>query len=159
MKTKCSPNLLPARFLPRSQAVGRRGFTLVELLLVLAILAILAGIIYPNYARRGEHARVTATQTQIASLKGALATFEVDNGYYPHGPGGLVELVVRPASAANWHGPYLETVPKDAWGREFTYVAPGKVQTTAFDIISAGPDGRFGTADDITNYPERPGKH
>src|SRR5215467_5349009 len=92
---------------------SRRGFTLVEMLLVLVILATLAAIVYPKVMGRSEQARITAAQTQIANFKTALDAFEVDNGYYPKGKNGLMDLVQQPRDATSWHGPYLETIPAD----------------------------------------------
>src|ERR1700759_2448236 len=92
-------------------ATGARGFTLVEMLLVLVILATLAAIVYPKVAGRSEQARVTAAQTQIGNFKTALNAFEVDNGYFPKGKNGLVDLIQKPQDAPNWHGPYLDSIP------------------------------------------------
>src|SRR5512136_2401030 len=91
------------------------GFTLVEMLLVLVILATLAAIVYPKVMGRSEQARVTATQAQIGNFKTALDAFEVDNGYYPKGRNGLQDLIVQPRDAVSWHGPYLQSdaIPKD----------------------------------------------
>ena len=132
---------------------AQRGFTLIELLLVLVILGILAAIVVPKFANRGEQARQTAAKTQIGAFSTALNTFEVDNGYYPRGKDGLAALVSKPNEAANWRGPYLEGgIPNDPWGRPFLYEYPGKHNTTSYDISSAGFDGREGTEDDITNW-------
>ena len=89
----------------RKPALARQGFTLVEMLLVLVILGVLAAIVYPKVAGRGEQARVTSTQTQISAFKTALDSFEVDNGYYPKGRNGLLDLVQKPRDAVSWHGP------------------------------------------------------
>ena len=86
-----------------------QGFTLIELLLVLAILGILAAIVVPKMAGRSEDARKQAAVTQMSAFKTALNTFEVDNGYYPKGQNGLLDLIQRPRDAQNWHGPYLDT--------------------------------------------------
>jgi general secretion pathway protein G len=99
----------------------RSAFTLVEMLLVLVILATLAAIVYPKLAGRSEQARVTAAATQIASFSTVLDAFEVDNGYYPKGKGGLLDLVQQPRDAQNWKGPYLKELPKDPWGHEYSY--------------------------------------
>ena len=133
---------------------GQRGFTLVEMLLVLVILGVLAAIVYPKVAGRGEQARVTSTKTQIAAFKTALNLFEVDNGYYPKGRNGLLDLVQKPRDAVNWHGPYLETLPKDPWGNDYIYECPGKHNAGSYDIMSMGPDLRSGTEDDIGNWEE-----
>jgi general secretion pathway protein G len=118
------------------------GFTLVEMLLVLVILATLAAIVYPKVVGRGEQARVTAAQTQIANFKTALDSFEVDNGYYPKGRNGLNDLIKQPQDAVSWHGPYLESIPKDPWGNDYSYECPGKYNPTSFDVSSAGPPGK-----------------
>lgn len=128
-----------------------RAFTLVEMLLVLVILATLAAIVYPKLAGRSEQARVTAAQTQISSFSTALDAFEVDNGYYPKGKSGLLDLVQQPRDSQNWRGPYLKEIPKDPWGNEYTYECPGRMNPTSYDLISSGPDGKSGSEDDITN--------
>jgi general secretion pathway protein G len=127
------------------------AFTLVEMLLVLVILGILAAIIYPNINDRGRDARIAATKTQITQLETCLNAFEVDNGYYPKGPNGLNELIERSSDAVDWHGPYVKHLPRDGWGREFSYQCPGKLNPSSYDLVSAGPDGVMGTEDDITN--------
>jgi general secretion pathway protein G len=128
------------------------GFTLIELLLVLAILGILAAIVVPKMAGRSEDARKQAAATQISAFKTALNTFEVDNGYYPKGQNGLQDLVQRPRDAQNWHGPYLDNIPKDPWGRDYSYSYPGRNNASGYDIASPGPDGQLGNEDDITNW-------
>lgn len=133
----------------------RRGFTLVELLLVLVILGTLAAIVVPKFAGRTEQARVTAAQAQIANFGVVLDAFEVDNGYYPKGKDGLDDLIVRPRDAQNWRGPYLKgEIPKDPWGNEYVYECPGKYNEDSYDLMSAGPDGRAGGDDDITNWTQ-----
>ena len=131
-----------------------RGFTLVEMLLVLVILGTLAAITYPNMAKHGLRARITATKTQIQVLRTALAQFEMDNDHYPQGRNGLLELVQRPRDAKGWRGPYLEkkVIPRDAWGRDFIYECPGKHSPESYDIIALGQDGIEGTEDDIASW-------
>jgi general secretion pathway protein G len=120
---------------------GRRsGFTLVEMLLVLVILAVLAAIVYPRISGRTEQAKVTSASTQITLLSGAINNFEVDCGYYPKS---LDDLFTAPSNATGWHGPYLEKgVPLDPWGAPYTYTFPGKKNPAGFDLISAGPPGK-----------------
>jgi len=128
-----------------------QGFTLVEMLLVLVILATLAAIVIPKMAGRSQQAKVTSAQTQINSLELALDAFEVDNGYYPK-TGALDDLVEQPAGATNWKGPYLKKIPLDPWGGPYTYDYPGKHNPSGYDLMSNGPDGQAGTEDDITNW-------
>ena len=134
---------------------GHRAFTLVELLLVLVILGTLAALVYPKFAGRTEQARNTAAQTQLASFSTALDAFEVDNGYYPKGRNGLQDLVQQPRDAQGWKGPYLKDIPVDPWKNAYTYECPGKHNPSLYDLSSAGPDGRPGTDDDITNWTKK----
>lgn len=134
----------------RFHTVQNRGFTLVEMLLVLVILATLAAIVYPKFTGRTEQAKTTAAKTEIASIMLALNSFEVDNGYYPKS---LAALMDQPSDASNWHGPYLEKgIPKDPWGNDYAYEYPGKHTANGFDLMSMGADGRAGTDDDITSW-------
>jgi general secretion pathway protein G len=118
---------------------AQRGFTLVEMLLVLVILATLAAIVYPKVMGRGEDARRTAALTQISSFKTALDSFEVDNGYFPKGRNGLADLVQKPRDAANWHGPYLDNIPNDPWQQPYAYDCPGRHNPASYDVYSPGP--------------------
>ena len=126
---------------------SRSGFTLVEMLLVLVILATLAAIVIPKMAGRSQQAKVTAPATQISSFKTALESYEVDTGAFPKG-GNLGELVN--SSVQGWRGPYLDRIPDDPWGSPYVYEYPGKHGT--FDLMSPGPDTRAGTDDDITSW-------
>jgi general secretion pathway protein G len=133
----------------------QRAFTLVELLLVLVILGVLAGIVVPKFAGRKEQAQKAAAVTQIGTFSTALDLFEVDNGYYPKGRNGLADLMQQPREATSWKGPYLRgDVPLDPWGNAYIYECPGRHNPTGFDIMSMGPDGREGGDDDITNWQQ-----
>lgn len=137
----------------RPPAARRRGFTLIELLLVLVILGILAAIVVPKFSGRTEQARITAAQSQIATFNTALDAFEVDNGYYPKGKDGLLDLVQQPRDQQNWRGPYLKSdIPNDPWGRPYLYECPGRRNPSSYDLSSLGPDGQEGTDDDISNF-------
>ena len=139
----------------RHRSARRGGFTLVEMLLVLVILATLAAIVIPKMAGRSQQAKVTAAASQISSFETVLDQFEVDNGYYPKS-GNLNDLLEQPANAPNWKGPYLSKgVPPDPWGNAYTYEYPGKHHANGYDLASAGPDGRMGTDDDINNWENK----
>ena len=130
------------------------GFTLVELLLVLTILGILAGLVVPRFAHKTEQAKLTAAKTQISMLGTALDNFEIDNGCYPSGKDGLKQLVVPSKDASEWRGPYVkgDIIPLDPWGNPYVYTTPGKYNPDGYDLESAGEDGRIGTDDDICNW-------
>ena len=143
----------------RKNSWPRRGFTLVELLLVLSILAILASIVLPKFSGVSQKAKISAAKTDIASFKTALSMFEVDMGYYPKGRTGLEDLVRKPSGTliAKWHK-YLDVdkVPVDPWGRAYVYENPGKHNPDSFDIYSLGPDGKGGN-DAIGNWTSTAG--
>ncbi|MCM8757300.1 MAG: type II secretion system major pseudopilin GspG [Candidatus Omnitrophica bacterium] len=133
--------------------IRKAGFTLVELLLVLVILATLAAIVVPKFTRRSEQARITAARTDIANLEVALDTFEIDVGRFPTTEEGLQALVEAPADTPNWKGPYIKRgVPKDPWGNPYQYKCPGDHNPNGYDLFSFGPDGREGGNDDIDNW-------
>jgi general secretion pathway protein G len=131
----------------RTNSWRQRGFTLVELLLVLTILAILAAIVLPNIGLRSEQARETAAKADIANLSTAIDMFEVDNGCYPRGTEGLQSLMNKPRDVQNtWKGPYLKKnkIPLDPWKRPYIYENPGKHNPTTYDLYSRGKDGDAG---------------
>jgi len=132
----------------RTNSGRRHGFTLVELLLVLSILAILASIVIPNLVGRAEKAREIAAASDIANIVTALSMFEVDNGYLPKGGEGLQSLITKPREAQNtWKGPYLQKgkVPLDPWKRPYVYEIPGKHNPSSFDLYTRGKDALGGT--------------
>ena len=145
----------------RKRCSGRRsktksGFTLIELLLVLVILASLAAIVTPKFAKRSEQARITAAKTQISQFEVALDAFEIDLSRYPTTTEGLRALVERPTSDADdWQQPYLRRdVPQDPWGNDYVYRYPGQYNDQGYDLYSFGPDRKLGGGDDITNWTE-----
>ena len=139
----------------RGHVCTTNHFTMIELLLVLAILATLAAIVVPKFSGRSEQARVTAAQTEISSIELALDAFEIDNGFYPRGKDGLDSLFTEPDDATNWRGPYLrKPVTNDPWGNPYIYEAPGSHNESGYDLMSAGPDGRTGSEDDILSWVE-----
>ena len=139
----------------RNLATRQRGFTLVEMLLVLVILATLAAVVVPKFAGRSKQAKVTATKSQISNLEIAIDSFEIDMGYFPKAGNDLRDLVAEPNSnnVQDWHGPYLKKgIPRDSWGNDYVYNYPGKMNIGSYDISSGGPDMKTGTDDDITNW-------
>ena len=127
---------------------GERGFTLIELMVVIVILGILAGLIIPRIMGRPDEARRAKARMQIESIDTALKLYRLDNGNYPTTEQGLQALVELPsigAAAKNWRqGGYLERgkVPKDPWDKEFVYISPGTHGD--FDLSSLGADGEVG---------------
>ena len=143
----------------RSSIVHRNvvnGFTLIELMIVVIIIAALAAMIAPRLAGRSEQAKVAVAQADISSNIGtALKLYELDNGSYPPSGEGLNALRSRPASGTaymNWKGPYLERDPIDPWGSRYQYRYPGTHNVTGYDLYSVGQDGLEGTEDDVGNW-------
>ena len=125
---------------------GSRGFTLIEIMVVVVILGILAALIVPKVISRPDEARITAARQDVATLAQALRLYKLDNFAYPTTDQGLQALVVKPAAApipANWKtGGYLERLPKDPWGRDYRYLNPGR--HGEIDVFSLGADGEPG---------------
>jgi general secretion pathway protein G len=139
----------------KKRGTGRHAFTLVEMLLVVAIIGILAALIVPKISGKGEEARMKAAQADITSIGTALDMFEVDCGHYPYGKNGLADLLVQPRDAQNWKGPYLKdmtALPKDPWGHPYVYEFPGKHSLNSYDLTSTGPSGQYGNQDNIANW-------
>ena len=123
----------------------RKGFTLIELMIVIVILGILATIVVPRFMGREEQARRIAAKVQIKNFETALAMFKLDNGFYPDTEQGLQALVEKPAGGrvpGNWKQ-YLPKVPKDPWASDYVYICPG-LDGRDYDIISFGQDGEEG---------------
>lgn len=118
----------------------QRGFTLVELLLVLVILALIAGLVLPGIIGKAEGAKVRAAASQISRISMSVESFYLDTG---SAPDALNELVSEPGNVTGWNGPYVKnSILKDPWGREYQYRSPG--QHGDFDIFSYGADGQMG---------------
>ena len=129
--------LNPARF-------ALRGFTLIELMVVLVIIGVLAALIVPNVLDRADDARTTAARTDVANLMQALKLYKLDNQRYPTAEQGLRALVSKPTVnpvPPNWK-PYVEKLPNDPWGRPYQYLNPGV--KGEIDVMSFGADGQSG---------------
>lgn len=132
------------RPLPALRATLQRGFTLIELMVVLVIIGVLAALIVPNVLDRADDARVTAARTDITNISQALKLYRLDNQRYPTSEQGLQALVAKPTAGPvpnNWK-PYLEKLPNDPWGRPYQYLSPGI--KGAIDVMSFGADGQSG---------------
>ena len=130
--------------LPSNKPRRPRGFTLIELMVVLVIMGVLAALIVPNIIGRTDEARVTAAKTDIGTIMQALKLYKLDNGIYPSQEQGLQALVVKPSTPpvpGNWK-PYLEKLPTDPWGRPYQYLNPGVKGPV--DVFSYGADGKPG---------------
>ena len=139
---------------PPRRSLSRGGFTLMELLIVLAIIGVIAAIAVPSFLGQQKKANVKATQASIHGLESALDYFATDHdGDYPTS---LDLLITNPGNDPKWSGPYLKgcRLPLDAWGNELMYMFPAQNNVDKPDIYSAGPDRQPNTADDVTNWQQ-----
>jgi general secretion pathway protein G len=147
--TRCAPSLHPHR-----QGRLQRGFTLLELLVVLVVLGLLAGIVAPKYFSQLGRSQTKVAKAQIEGLSKALDLYRLEVGHYPSSEQGLQSLVVAPSEESHWTGPYLQkAVPQDPWGRNYVYRYPG--ENSEYDLLSMGKDGQPGGEGEdaeITNW-------
>jgi len=139
----------------RKRAKGEDGFTLVEILVVIAIIALIMSLVGPRVLNYLAESKVKAARIQIQSFSSALDLFNLDTGRYPTTAEGLQVLMRSPGNIAAWNGPYLkgESVPLDPWGKAYDYRSPG--EHGVYEIKSYGSDGQeggSGTAADITSW-------
>ncbi len=135
--------------------MSKKGFTLIELMLVVVIIGVLIAMVAPRLAGRSKEARATAAKADIeAGIAVALELFELDNGRYPTSEEGLSALRGKPSDLESWKGPYIKKkVPADPWNNPYQYKYPGE-HGDDYDLFSCGPDGVVGGGDDITNWEE-----
>lgn len=129
-------------------AFGRAGFTLIEILVVIAVIAMLAALVAPNVFQHVGTAKDATARSQIELLGAALDAYRLDNGRYPTTEQGLDALQLQPTFQplpSNWRGPYLrKAVPVDPWGTPFIYLSPGEMNPRGYDLLSLGADGEPG---------------
>jgi general secretion pathway protein G len=137
---------LPVHGRTRTSAASSRGFTLIEIMVVVVIMGILAALIVPKLMGRTDDARIIAAKQDIATLMQALKLYKLDNQRYPTTEQGLQALVAKPTSgpaADGWKtGGYLDKLPKDPWGYPYQYLSPGL--KGEIDVFSFGADGQPG---------------
>jgi general secretion pathway protein G len=147
---------MPKRFAGRSRGhsarQGERGFTLVEMLVVITIISLVMALVGPRVLNYLTDSKIKTAKIQIESFESALDLYYLDAGRFPSSSEGLRVLVERPSNSVVWSGPYLkgDTVPNDPWGRAYIYRSPGQHGT--YDIISSGVDGQEGATDNITSW-------
>lgn len=134
----------------------KKGFTLIELMIVVIIIAALAAMVVPRLGSRSEQAKVAVAEADInANIGLALKLYKLDNGRYPTTSQGLKALLQKPTSSplpTNWNGPYLEKESLDPWNNVYQYKNPGAHNKDNYDLYSMGTDGTEGTEDDIKNW-------
>ena len=132
-----------------------KGFTLIEIMVVVVIMAILAAIVVPKIMERPEQARIVKAKQDILAIENAMDLYKLDNGHYPSPQQGIDALVKKPTTdpmPTNWSG-YLKTVPIDPWGNPYHYSNPGK--HSDIDIYTYGPSGKPGGKGEIGNWETR----
>lgn len=133
------------------RGVRNQGFTLLELLVVMVIIGLLAAYVGPKYFSQIGKSEQSVARAQVEAFSRALGTFRLDVGRFPTTEEGLNALLVKPAEAPKWNGPYLSReVPLDPWSRPYIYRSPGATGTD-FDLISHGKDGQAGGEGDAAD--------
>ena len=128
----------------------RTGFTLIEIMLVVAIIGLLAAMIMPKLSGRSQKAKISITKADVnVSIPLAVDLYEIDIGKFPES---LDDLVENRSGKDTWSGPYLKYRPVDPWGHEYVYKYPGSQNPSSYDVFSWGPDEQEGSEDDIGNW-------
>jgi len=131
---------------------SRDAFTLIELMVVVIIIAALAGMVAPRLIGRSDEAKAEIAKGDISQIGVGLKLFRLDMGRYPSSDEGLQALMANPGSVGNWKGPYLERQPLDPWKQPYEYRQPGTHGVMGYDLYSIGKDGADGTDDDVGNW-------
>jgi len=132
--------------------VNKKGFTLIEIMLVVAIIGILAAMLVPRLTGRTRQAKSAVARADVdVNLALALDLYELDIGEFPPD---LSYLSDNKNGSNSWRGPYLKKLPKDPWGNEYVYQNPGNHSHRGYDLYSIGPDGQARTGDDVENWEE-----
>jgi general secretion pathway protein G len=130
----------------RASGLVRRGFTLIEIMVVIVVIAIIAAMVAPNVFKNVDEARVTSARAQMSSIATALDLYKLHNHRYPTTEQGLNALWEAPTldPPCCWKGPYIKRIPTDPWKNAFVYIAPGQVNVDEYDLTSLGADGEVG---------------
>jgi len=134
---------------------SRSGFTLIELMIVVIIIAALAAMVTPRWFEQLDFANEQIARGDLKTIENQLSMYRLNNGVYPATADGLDALLTRPVSASNWRGPYIEKKPIDPWKRPYQYRFPGTRNTAGYDLFSLGKDGQEGGGDDVTNWDQK----
>ena len=140
---------MPLKY-PAATLRRHAGFTLLELLVVIVIIGLLAGLVGPRYFDTVSKSKVKVARAQMDSLEKALGQYSLEVGTLPTQEQGLEALMTQPAGVAKWQGPYLKKgIPPDPWGNPYHYLSPGTANPASYDLLSYGRDGKpGGTGDD-----------
>ncbi len=141
----------------RDSRAARRGFTLVEILVVIAIIGLLVGVVLTRIGGTLDEANESTAKIFVnSSIKTPLTQYRINMGTYPSTAEGLQALITDPGNKTGWKGPYLEgnKVPLDPWKRPYQYRYPGTKNPRGYDVFSMGADGQPDTADDIGNWED-----
>lgn len=145
----------------KKQISDESGFTIMEIIVVLALMAALYAVVMPNIGKRMDEGKKRTAEIQLGSFKSMLEQYRLDSGVYPTTEQGLEALVKKPSSPPvpeNWNGPYTYDemmIPKDPWSKSYVYRCPGNHRPDSYDLFSTGSDGKeggTGSAADITNW-------